>query len=310
MERPTIWGEPTQVKIAIYIIDVDEVDSAEQSFAASVFIEARWNIPALRHEGPGPLIRSWTEIWTPRLVIVNQQQGWRSFPETVEISPDGEVVYRQKTWGRFSQPFDLREFPLDRQKLTVHVVAAGLLENEVQMLPLIREAGRRSGIAKRFSLPDFDVTSWRAAPMPYFPIEGEIGSAGFQMEIEVERHLTYYIAKIIIPLCLIIVMSWIPLWTDPRQIGSNLAISATAFLTLVAYLFAITVLLPRVSYLTRMDTFIILSTIMVFACMLQTVGITKMVKRDKRNIPKQILKWSRVVYPTILLLVIAYSFLL
>jgi len=310
MERPTIWGEPTKVWILLYIIDVDEVNSAEQNFAASVFIEARWNIPSLRHEGPGPVIRSWSEIWTPRLVIVNQQQGWRSFPETVEISPDGEVVYRQKTWGRFSQPFDLREFPLDRQKLTIQYAAAGLLESEVQMVPLIREAGRRSGIAKTFSLPDFVVKSWRAVPMPYIAWEGEVGTAGFQMEIEVERRITYYIAKIILPLCLIVIMSWIPLWTDPRKIGSNLAISATSFLTLVAYLFAITVLLPRVSYLTRMDMFIILSTIMVFACLLETVGMTNFVKRDKDKILKQILKWSRIVYPIILLFVIAYSFLL
>ena len=146
--------------------------------------------------------------------------------------------------------------------------------------------------------------------MPYIAWEGEIGTAGFQMEIEVERRITYYIAKIILPLCLIVIMSWIPLWTDPRKIGSNLAISATSFLTLVAYLFAITVLLPRVSYLTRMDMFIILSTIMVFACLLETVGMTNFVKRDKDKILKQILKWSRIVYPIILLFVIAYSFLL
>ena len=42
MERPTVWGEPTEVQVVIYVIDVDEVDSADQSFAASVYYEARW----------------------------------------------------------------------------------------------------------------------------------------------------------------------------------------------------------------------------------------------------------------------------
>jgi len=310
MERPTIWGEPTEVKILIYIIDVDEVNTAEQNFTASVFIESRWNIPALQHEGSGPLIKSTTDIWTPRLVLINQQQGWRAFPDMVEISPDGEVTYRQKTWGKFSQPFDLRDFPLDHQKLTIHYATAGLLETEVKMVPLIREAGRRSGIAERFSLPDFEVLSWKAGPMPYYPAKGEAGTAGFQMEIEVGRHLTYYIAKIIVPLCLIVMMSWVPLWTDPRQIGSNLAVSATSFLTLVAYYFAMAVVLPRTSYLTRMDIFISLSTIMVFACLMQTVVMTNMVRRKKDKFLGQILKWSRAIYPITLLLVIAYSFLL
>jgi hypothetical protein len=228
----------------------------------------------------------------------------------VEISPDGEVTYRQKTWGKFSQPFDLRAFPLDRQKLTIVYAAAGLLDTEVKMVPLIREAGRRSGIAKRFSLPDFEVLSWKSGPMSYYPVEGEAGTAGFQMEIEVGRHLTYYIAKIIIPLCLIVMMSWVPLWTDPKQIGSNLAISATSFLTLVAYYFAMAVVLPRTSYLTRMDVYISLSTVMVFACLLQTVVMTNLVRRKKDKMLRKILICSRVVYPIVLLLVIAYSFLL
>ena len=43
MERPTEWGEPTEVQIGIYIVDIDEVDSAQQKFAASVYYQAQWN---------------------------------------------------------------------------------------------------------------------------------------------------------------------------------------------------------------------------------------------------------------------------
>jgi hypothetical protein len=45
--------------------------------------------------------------------------------------------------------------------------------------------------------------------------------------------------KVILPLCLIVLMSWAPRWIDPGQIGTNVGISTAAFLTLVAYLFAI-----------------------------------------------------------------------
>jgi len=102
LKRPSVWGEPTTVNILIYVIDVDNVNSADQNFSASVYYEALWNSPVLRHKGPGPLIRETTGIWTPRLTIVNQQQAWTSFPATVEISPDGDVVLRQKVWGWFS----------------------------------------------------------------------------------------------------------------------------------------------------------------------------------------------------------------
>ncbi len=308
LDRPTVSGEPTELRYLLYILDVDEVDSAEQNFAASVYVEVRWNDASLKHPGSGPIIKPSTEVWTPHLVIVNEQKSWHTFPETVEIFPDGEVLYRQKSWGTFSQPFDLRDFPLDRQKLIIHYVTAGLLEDEVKLVPLTRDAGRRSGIASKFSLPDFEILSWKAVPMPYTPFEGEIGTAGFQMEIEVGRRVLYYLAKMIIPLCLIVMMSWVPLWTDQKEIGSNLGIAATAFLTLVAYYFAMTFLLPRVSYLTRMDKFIILSTILVFASLLQTVKTTNMVKRNEDQSLKKIIKWSRIVYPIMLILVLFYSF--
>ncbi len=308
MERPTIWGEPTRVRILIYMIDVDEVNSAQQNFAASVFYAARWKSPFLSHDGPGPRYLSLSEVWTPRLIIVNEQQSWSAFPEHVEVQPDGEVIYRQKTWGRFSQPMDLRDFPLDRQTLTIHIAAVGLMEDEVTMIPLQAKHGRGSGIAKHFSVPDFDVVSWTAGPAPYISVEGEVGTAGFQMQIEVDRHIPYFVMKIIIPLCLIVIMSWVPLWIDPKQIGPSIGVSTTAFLTLVAYLFAVTVLLPPVSYITRLDRFIFLATLMVFAGLVQTVTNTALIHAKRAALVERIEGWSRIIYPVTLLAILGVSF--
>jgi hypothetical protein len=134
LERPTAWGEPTEVEVSILVLDVDEVNSAEQSFSASIYYQARWSSPFLVHDGPGPLHLGLTEVWSPRLTILNQQQAWNAYPGSVEISPSGEILYRQKVWGRFSQPLDLRDFPFDSQTLTVHIVAADLAETEVKMI--------------------------------------------------------------------------------------------------------------------------------------------------------------------------------
>jgi hypothetical protein len=306
--RPSKWGEPTEVQVGIYVIDVDGVDSANQNFSASVFVQAQWKMPLLRHEGPGPLIRTTTSVWTPRLVIVNQQQAWAAFPSFVEIAPDGTVTYRQKTWGWFSQPLELREFPFDKQKLAVHIVAAGLREDEIKMVPFERPDGTGSGLARKLSLPDFKVTSWRATAQLYFPFEGALGVPGFIMEIDVERLPNYYIWKVIFPLCLIIMMSWVPRWLDPAEGGTIISISTTSLLTLVAYLFAIMVLLPRVSYLTRMDQFILISTVLVFAALVQTVATVVLAKSGQTDLVGWINWVSRFVYPIVLLLVLAISF--
>ena len=308
MVRPTVWGEPTEVQLLIYLVDVDEIDSADQSFAASVYFAARWKNPLLNHKGPGPLNRGLSEVWNPRLTIIGQQAVWKSYPEAVEIEPDGTVIYRQKIWGRFSQPLKLRDFPFDQQELSIHMVAAGLSEDHVKMVSMVNDAGRSSTIAETFSLPDFDVVSWEAVPSPYFPVRGGEGVAGYEMRLQVRRQPTYYVLKVIIPLCLIVIMSWLPRWIAPEQSGTNIGISTSAFLTLVAYLFAITVLLPRVSYVTRMDRFILLSTLIVFAGLIQSVANTVFVRNDKQSLADKNDRISRYIYPVLLVLVLGVSF--
>ena len=310
LQRPSAWGEPTEVRIAIYLIDVDAVDSANQNFSASVYYEARWKIPTLQHQGPGPRVAPTTSVWTPRLTILNQQQIWNAFPSYVEIYPDGEVVYRQKSWGWFSQALDLHEFPLDRQTLTIHIVAAGLLQTDVSMIPLIQRKGGGSGIAEKFSLPDFKVKSWNAESRAYSPNQSQAGSAGFIMEVRLERQHSFYIWKLILPLCFIVAMSWVPRWIDPKEIGANLGISATSFLTLVAYLFATNVFLPRVAYFTRIDLFILLSTLMVFVGLAHTVMTTWLYGINSGALAKRINFWSRAIYPLALVSILVVAFLM
>lgn len=308
MQRPGVWGEPIDVHTGMYVIDVDDVDSADQSFAASVYYEARWKNPSLRHKGPGPRHRSATEVWTPQLTIVGQQTMWRSYPDSVEIHPDGTVIHRQKLWGRFSQPLKLQDFPFDRQQLSLHLVAAGSTTKQLNIAPLVTERGSSPGIAPAFSLPDFRVLSWEASPQPYFPSEAHTEAAGYEMKIIVARQATYFVLKVIIPLCLIVSMSWLPRWIDPEQAGTNIGISTSAFLTLVAYLFAITVLLPRVPYVTRMDRFILLSTFLVFGGLIQTVANSVFMRRQKKDIVELVDRWSRAAYPLLLVLVLVFSF--
>lgn len=308
LSRPTVWGEPTEVQVGMFVIDVDEVNSADQNFAASVYYIAQWQNPLLEHPGPGPRICSLTEVWNPRLTIVGQQMAWKSYPDAVEIQPDGTVTLRQKLWGRFSQPLKLQDFPLDRQVLSLQLAAAGLSEDDVTITPYTFDAGGTSAIAEEFSLPDFQVTSFNASPSPYLPFPGADGVAGFELQIEVVRLTMYYLLKVIVPLCLIVIMSWLPRWISLDQAGTNIGISTSAFLTLVAYMFAITMLLPPVSYVTRMDRFILLSTLMVFLGLLHTVTDNFLLHRGYKKTAERLQYWSRAAYPAFLVCVLFLSF--
>ncbi len=82
---------PVQVTALVYMLDLDEVDSSQQTFTANVFLKYDWDDPRLAHQGEGPVIKAMDEIWHPHLQILNQQKLWKTFPEHFEVFPDGHV---------------------------------------------------------------------------------------------------------------------------------------------------------------------------------------------------------------------------
>jgi len=298
ISRPA--GDHTRVDVLIFVIDVDEIDSANQNFAANVFLSFRWQDPRLAHSGTKSVSRSMNEVWHPRIQIINQQKVWRTFPEVVEIDPKGNVVYRQRVWGSFSQPLKLRDFPFDRQVFSIQLAAVGYAPDEIELVPA---SNPESGIAQELSLADWSITGWEAAHRPYEPVSGEITAAGFAFSFEAKRLTGYFIIKVIIPLILIVAMSWVVFWIDPLEAGPQISVAITTMLTLIAYRFAVGTSLPKVSYLTRLDYFILISTILVYASLIEVIITSSLAKSEKLAQARTIDRWMRFIFPGIFIIV-------
>ena len=66
--RPNPERGPTPVQLSIFLLDLDGVDSASQSFQANVYFEATWKDPRLANELSGKTTtRGLSEVWNPRL---------------------------------------------------------------------------------------------------------------------------------------------------------------------------------------------------------------------------------------------------
>ena len=240
------------------------------------------------------------EVWNPRLQFINQQKIWSTLPELVEILPDGEVIYRQRVWGAFSQPFALRDFPFDQQILTVQLGAVGYNPQEVR---LITDQGSRTGIASQFSLADWDILSWKASIIPFAPSLEEDTFAGYLLTIEAKRKYGYFIIKVIIPLFLIVMMSWVVFWIDPKESGTQISVAITTMLTLIAYRFAVGADLPKVSYLSRLDYLILGTTFLVFGSLIEVVVTSTYAKIGKLDRARSIDRWARVLFPLVFILI-------
>ena len=292
VSRPTTG--PVKVYVTIFIIDVDEINSASQNFDANVYIQYRWRDQRLAHKGSKSIVRPLDEIWNPEIQIVNQQKLWLTFPDIVKIAPDGEVLYHQRAWGSFSQPLKLHDFPFDQQVFYIQLAAVDYTQGEVELLLDTKE---ESGIAQELSVADWKVLRWTGEPRPYKPTPTMNATSGFAFSFEARREIGYFIIKVIIPLILIVAMSWVVFWIDPMESGTQISVAITTMLTLIAYRFAIDMDLPKVSYLTRMDYFILLSTILVYASLIEVIVTSTLAKGEKLSQARALDRWMCWLFP-------------
>lgn len=304
--RPAPEQGPTRVTLVVFFIDVTEIQSAKQNFTANVYMEARWRDERLAHPGRAPVRKDLEAVWNPRLQIVNRRNLTTTFPDLVEISPGGDVTYRQRFWGDFSQPMDLRDFPRDRQVFTVEIVASGFTPEEVD---LATAKFATYGLREELSLPDWNVEEWNAEVISLPSVRDERRLVRLvKFSFTARRKTGYYLYKIILPLILIVAMSWVVFWIDPKEGGIQIGVSMSAMLTLIAYRFAIGADVPKVSYVTRMDIFMIGGTVLIFATLMEVIVTSTLASGGRLELARRIDRWARVLFPLLFALVTAGAF--
>jgi hypothetical protein len=287
-------SETRDVEVKMVLLNVDEVDNVKQSFSANLVLVMRWQDQRLTHEGPDPISQPLAEIWHPSIQILNQQRIVATFPKTAEIHADGTVVYRQRYWGAFSQVLNLEFFPFDELKLTIILANVGFGMQSVKLSP-----SPDSRIAKHFLMPDWDVTGWDFTASN-LPMEDEgVQVQGMVFTLNVERETSYFKYKVILPLILIVMMSWMVFWIDPSLVASQISVSVTAMLTMIAYRFALAGFIPKVAYLTNLDLFVLVSTLVVFVSMMEVLVTAHLATTNQLKTARQIDRHARWVMPLI-----------
>src|SRR5207245_1287639 len=212
------------------------------------------------------------------------------------------VTYRQRYAGAFSQPLRLRSFPFDRQTFRLQFVAVRYRAKEVQFVPDqdwidngLKQAG---GIATSITLPDWTIENWNTKSLSYALAPG-FEYSGYAFEFTAARDVQHYILKVILPLVLIVIMSWSAFWIDPVNANSQVSIAMTSMLTLIAYRFAVDSQLPRLPYMTRLDVFILASTLLVFFSLIEVVATIILDNTQKKKRAVRIDRYCRVIFPVI-----------
>ena len=176
----------------------------------------------------------------------------------------------------------MSEFPTDRHTFTIHFVSVGYREDDLKFVPDNLRGVIGGSIAEELSLPDWQLLGYEVLPLPYSPI-ALIRAAGFAFRFQAERYVAYYLWQVVLPLSVVIVMSWAAFWVGREHVGVRIGVATSSILTLIAHRFVLASLLPRLPYMTRMDYFTVGSTLLVFLA-LQVVVVTSSLSTRGRDV--------------------------
>lgn len=291
--RPDPEGTPTEVSVGLYFLDVSQIDDVAQEFAADVVIRAIWTDPRLADpEAPPTRVLPLNETWNPEVGFLNRRVVDLVLPQTVRVDPAGQFLYVQRALATFAAPLDLRRFPGDAQELEVQLVSYRYTPGELDL---------RVDRTFTGSLEAFSVTGWQlelgAADAAPFVLPGvDLARAGITFRLRAQREQAYYLLTMFIPLVLIALMAWCVFWIDPSLLPSQIAISTASVFTLIAFRFSVSFSLPRISYLTVADQFMLAITLLVFTALGQAVLTGRLAKSGKETLARSLDRGGRWIY--------------
>ena len=305
--RPNPEGQATEVQIGVYLIDLLSVNDSAQSFDADVFLSVSWRDPRLvlgsQGESLAGCIVPLDDVWNPRIIFVNERTVERRFDEKVSVASDGTVEYLQRLQGQFTTKLDLRDFPFDSHELFLDIVSRGYFPEQVSFT---REDG--SGRIAELTITDWEVGEGYSEIEPRYIEPRDWYLAAISFRVPVKRRLGFYSLKTFLPLTLIVFMSWGVFWIHPEMLPSQIGISTSAILTLIAFQFSLGYMLPRLSYLTRADRFLIGSTLLVFLAFGEALWTSYMARHDRERRALRFDHISRILFPLLFSGVLVVSF--
>jgi Neurotransmitter-gated ion-channel ligand binding domain/Neurotransmitter-gated ion-channel transmembrane region len=300
LRPPPHKDKPIAVSVAIHVTNLTDIDEVTERFNLMFYLFTQWEDPRLAFKPENPMQRFHffqpNQVWHPKLDLVNAVNARSISDSSIRVTSEGKVLYTERSSAQLSTRFHLRRFPFDRQALQIivhpfmgqaHLVS---LSGDQSYTWISTEESVYSSLAEWQLM----AVETRDGPVSVSKV-GPVPEARF--EIVVKRRYAYYVWKIFLPLLLIVSLSWTVYWIDTRDLNSQVQISVTTILTVIAFSFSISLSLPKVPYLTFIDAFFLDCLVFVFftAIEMTTVHVSGRTKRS--NLGLGIRRISRIAVP-------------
>ena len=308
--QAVVPDKPYTVEIGVKIDQIVKVDQKSESFEVVGNFRMEYDEPKLTFDAAeyGRKYKLYTVesfinhvdqqgIFAPGFLIQNQQG--RRFTQGADITvfDDGHTIYIERFTVTLQAPeFDFIQYPFDSQKFFLHVDAV-MPTDFVRFKPLqgYSELGDKLGEEEWLFEKSWTTTG---------EVEGITGkpTSRFSFGFEASRHLNYYFLRIFLPLAIIILVSWFTFFLNDYSKRVDMAVAN--LLVFVAFNFTISNDLPRLGYLTFIDTIMFATFVFTGLVVILNVIYRRMEFLGRESKARYLDSYTIWIYPFTLILLI------
>lgn len=294
--------EPIPVGIGFKLQQITGVDQKAENFGVVGTLVMHWRDPALAFDPEVTRVRFKVftgdafsaemsrrgQIW-PQYTVVNQQGNRWVQNRVVVIRPDGETAYLERFSTTLQAPnFDFRNFPFDVQKFFLRVDLM-----TPQWLYQLRDIEGYSDVGSKLGEEEWIVTdhgtSFSQGDILKRPV------SRFNFELHAKRHLAYYFFRILLPLAIIIAVSWILFFL--KDYAKRVDAAGANLLLFIAFNFTISSELPRLGYLTFLDTLLISAFLVTAVVLILSVYLRRQDMKGRKAFVAKVDRYVITFYP-------------
>jgi hypothetical protein len=300
---------PVIVHASFEINGINAINDEAQTFEFAGVLKLKWRDP---RRGFDPAATGMDEKifqgeyqfneistgWYPQVVLVNESGLNDKGGVILRVQPDGSSTLIQTLNASVKTALDFRRFPFDRQRLEAVFEVLGFDRDEVVLQV---GTGARDALAGQIRIPQWSVEDVRLFVRDHAAsYAGRRGtSSALIVSVDVQRQSWFEKRLIIIPLIVIVLLSFSVFWMDRSSLGERINVSFIGVLTAVAYQLVINDQLPHISYVTLMHSFLSISFLTVCATVVISLVVGKLDQQGKVALGDRIDQRCRWLFPLV-----------
>ncbi|WP_128692492.1 hypothetical protein [Methanoculleus taiwanensis] len=256
---PRLLQEPIRVMVGFELDQITTVDQQAENFGVVGNIWMRWTDPALAfspdecncqfkvYRSVEEFVSAEGQRW-PEFTLFNQQERRWTQNQIIVVRPDGTVTYYERFWTLLQAPdFNFRQYPFDTQDFYVRIDS--LYPEEFYVYVPWEE---KTTVGGQLGEEEWYITDYNANVTS---IQINTQNSRYSFYFEAARHLTFYVLRILLPILIIILLTYVTFLL--KDYGKRADVASANLLLFIAFNFTIAGDLPRLGYLTFLDSILV-----------------------------------------------------